>query len=120
MQPVPDAWHYQQSLIGPVERVGELHFAIIDGNVKTTADGDDELLADIMAVPSSFSSTGHIVDIERALNIKRQFLAIVHCREVAVGMMVPVQADDAAVIEARMAMVRQSIHLIVRFHALVS
>ena len=65
----------------------------------------DELLAHVMAVTASLGATRHVIDIERAQDIKRQFLTVIHGRQVAVGVMVAVQADDAAVIDPCMTMV---------------
>ena len=110
VQPVPDARHDQQPLIRSVERVGELVATIIDSDIKAAADGHNELLARVVAVATPLYPTRHIIDIECALHVKGQFNTVFHNSEVAVGMMVPVEADDAAIVDARHAMSILVIH----------
>jgi hypothetical protein len=64
-----------------------------------------------MAVTTPLYPTRHIIDIECALHVKGQFNTIGHDSEVAVGMMVPVEADDAAIVDARHAMSILVIHI---------
>ena len=102
MQRSPDAGNDQQPLVGTVQGMGLAAEAIVDGDIKTATDGDDELLAQVMAVTAAFGTAGHIIDIERALDVKRQFHTIVDGSEVAVGMVMLVEVDDMAVFNARL------------------
>ena len=120
VQPVPDAWYDQQPLIRAVERVSELVAAVIDCDIKAATDGNDELLARVMAVATPLYPTRHVIDIECALHVKGQFNTVFHNSEVAVGMMVPVEADDAAIVDARHAMSILVIHINGPPQALVS
>ena len=57
VQSVPDARNDQQSLIRAVKRVSELVIAVIYGHIKAAADGDNELLARVMAVATPLYPT---------------------------------------------------------------
>ncbi len=118
VQPVPDARNDQQSLIRAVKRVSELVIAVIYGHIKATADGDNELLARVMAVTTPLYPTRHVIDIECALNVKREFNSVIHNSEVTIFMMVPIETDDAAIIDARHAVCIVFVHINAPPHAL--
>ena len=119
LQRAPDARHHQQPLIGTVERVGILIGAVIDCNVKAATDGNDELVAGVMAVAAALGAARHIIYIKCALDVKRQVHAIVHRRQIAVGMVVAVQGDDAAIVDMSAVVNLDSILTIHRFLSLI-
>ena len=96
--------------MGTVECVGVLVGPIIDNHVKTTADGNDELMACEMAVAAAFCASRYVIDKECALEVEREFHPVAHHREVAVGVVVPAQGDDTAVVDARLFVVVDTTH----------
>ena len=114
----PDAGHHKQALVGSVQGIGELVDTVIDSHVKTAADGNDKLMTSIVAVSAAFGSTRHIINIECALNVKRKLYPVVHSSEVAVGVVMTVQRDDAAVVDLRLVVDADSIVIIPFFHIL--
>ena len=118
VQPIPNTRNDQQSLIRAVKRVSELVIAIIYCNIKAAADGDDELLACVMTVSAPLYPTRHIIDIKSALNVKRQFHTVVHYSEITILMMMPVETNDAAIIDARNCVCIVFFHINVPPHAL--
>ena len=117
VQPVPDARYNQQSLIGAVERIGKLIGTVVDGYIKAAADGNNELDVTMMAVPAPLGPARHIIDVERALDVKRHFNTIAHRRQIAVSMVVLVERENAAVVDARLAVTALGGDVITFFHA---
>ena len=57
-------------------------------------------MAGIVAVAATLGTTGNIIYIKCAFELKGQFYTIVDSGEVAVGMMMLLERDDATVFDA--------------------